>query len=130
MAKISCGARNLSPRRLLCCLGLFTIFLDSQTVEMRDSLTCPFVKITLQKTGQIRLSPFFDILWPVTSNAYHKEALQCAATGGSPNNISPIIKYAVTDGAEFIWMGDLETDFQEKIQDAIKLPSVDIEVAP
>src|SRR3954447_19674155 len=25
-------------------------------VEMRDSLTCPFVKITLQKTGQIRLS--------------------------------------------------------------------------
>lgn len=46
-------------------------------------------------------------LWPDISNDAYKEALKTAKNGGSPNNISPIIKYSIADGATFLWMGDL-----------------------
>lgn len=34
-------------------------------------------------------------LWPITDDDLYKEALETAADGGSPNNISPAIKYLV-----------------------------------
>jgi len=71
-----------------------------------------------------------NILWPVTSNADYKEALELAAEGESPNNISIIMQYSVDEGAKVIWMGDMESDFQEKIKDEITLPSVDVLFAP
>ena len=69
-------------------------------------------------------------LWPDLSNRDYKEALKAAKDGESPNNISPIIKYSIADSATFLWMGDLETDFQEKIKNVVIWPKVDILFAP
>ena len=71
-----------------------------------------------------------DILWPITSNEYYKDALQQAANGGSPNNISPIIQYSLESGVKALWMGDLETDFMENIEEAVSFEKVDILFAP
>jgi beta-lactamase superfamily II metal-dependent hydrolase len=71
-----------------------------------------------------------NIVWPRRSNEHFEAALEKANEGGSPNNISAVIKYNVVHGARFLWMGDLETDFMEKIADAIEWPKVDIVFAP
>ena len=68
--------------------------------------------------------------WPVTSNEDFKQALQDAADGKSPNNISPVITYSLEDGVKMAWFGDLETEFMEKIEDKISWPEVDIVFAP
>jgi beta-lactamase superfamily II metal-dependent hydrolase len=77
-----------------------------------------------------RGSSGIDILWPETENAHFKQALQAAANGEVPNNISPIIKYSLNDGATMLWMGDLETNFMETIENDVNLPAVDILFAP
>ena len=71
-----------------------------------------------------------NILWPDVENKDYKEALSAAENGGSPNNISCIIKYALNDGVTAIWMGDLETDFMEKIVDQVTLPKTNLLFAP
>ncbi|MDA7962769.1 MAG: hypothetical protein MPK62_07190 [Alphaproteobacteria bacterium] len=71
-----------------------------------------------------------NILWPVLENKHFKEALDVAESGGSPNNISPIIQYILEGGVKALWMGDLETDFMEKIENDVDLPEVDILFAP
>jgi beta-lactamase superfamily II metal-dependent hydrolase len=77
-----------------------------------------------------RGSAGIDVLWPQVNNEHYKEVLAAAAAGGSPNNLSAIIKYSLNGGATVLWMGDLETDFMEKIEDEIELPAVDILFAP
>lgn len=77
-----------------------------------------------------RGSSGINILWPITGNANYKEALQLAKDGNSPNNISPIIRYGLGDGASIIWMGDLETDFMGLIKDEITMDAADILFAP
>ena len=80
-----------------------------------------------------------NILWPVTDNSDYQDALRKAEDGDSPNNISPIIKYSlsndveepkVLNGVTVLWMGDLETEFMEKIEDDISLEKIDILFAP
>ena len=71
-----------------------------------------------------------NILWPITENSDYKEALKIAKDSGNTNNISIILKYKIEDGATMLWMGDLEKDFMEKIQDEISLPKVNILFAP
>ena len=70
------------------------------------------------------------MLWPIVTNQHYKDALKQAEDGGSPNNISPIIRYGLSGGASVMWMGDLETDFMEKIEDAITPEASDILFAP
>lgn len=77
-----------------------------------------------------RGSAGINCLWPITSNSDYLQALSNAKKGESPNNISPIITYFLENGATFMWMGDLEHDFQEKIKDTISWPSIDILFAP
>ena len=77
-----------------------------------------------------RDSAEISILWPDTSNADFQDALQQAEDGGSPNNISPIINYQAKGGISFLWMGDLEHDFMEKISNEIVLPKVNVLFAP
>lgn len=77
-----------------------------------------------------RGSAGISILWPDTSNQDYKDALAKAKNGESPNNISPIIKYALNDGVKMLWMGDLETEFMEKIEDDVDIPDIDILFAP
>lgn len=71
-----------------------------------------------------------SILWPVTSDPDYKSALADAAAGMTPNNISIILQYRVEDGPTMLWMGDLETDFMEKLEGKVDIPEVDILFAP
>ena len=71
-----------------------------------------------------------NILWPDIENEHFKQALQQANDGGSPNNISPIIQYSLDNGVTSLWMGDLETEFMESIEDDLNLPETDILFAP
>lgn len=71
-----------------------------------------------------------NCLWPETSNTDFKGELEKAKSGTSFNNISPIIKYSLENGVTVLWMGDIETDFVEKIKDKVNWPEVDIVFAP
>lgn len=84
----------------------------------------------INESNEERKSSGINILWPITDNEHFKDALQKAADGESPNNISPIIKYSFQDGVTMLWMGDLESDFMEDIEDDLDLPKVDILFAP
>jgi beta-lactamase superfamily II metal-dependent hydrolase len=78
-----------------------------------------------------RESSGINILWPVRTNTDFKAALESAADGESPNNISPIIKYSLNGGVTALWMGDLEADFMAAIEDEVDLPEkVDLLFAP
>lgn len=82
-----------------------------------------------QKSDE-RGSSGLHVLWPVTSDPDFKSALADAAAGMSPNNISCILQYTVENGPRMMWMGDLETDFMEKIGNKVKFPKVDVLFAP
>lgn len=71
-----------------------------------------------------------DVLWPVTSDSDYISALADAAAGMTPNNISIILQYDVQNGPTMLWMGDLETDFMEKLEGKVDIPEVDILFAP
>lgn len=71
-------------------------------------------------------------LWPDLNDSKFKEALKAVADGGKKNNICPIITYTIKDGAKYMWMGDLETDFQKAYYEAYKssVPHVNILFQP
>ena len=71
-----------------------------------------------------------NILWPEVNNDDYKAELKIAADGNSPNNISCIVKYSLNGGVTAIWMGDLETEFMEKILDKVSLPKTNLLFAP
>lgn len=104
-------------------------------LELRDSSKAYYIyqgcsRRWMNDSDAERSSSGINILWPKTDNAEYLDALTTAAAGGSPNNISPIIKYSLENGATVLWMGDLETTFMEAIEDHIDLPKVDILFAP
>lgn len=72
-------------------------------------------------SDDVRKTSGVSILWPDTANADFKVALDACSSGESYNNISPVIRYSVEGGASFMWLGDLETAFMEKITDQIQL---------
>ena len=84
----------------------------------------------MDDNGEERGSSGINILWPKTNNSYYKEALEKAKNGESPNNISPIIKYSLKNGANVLWFGDLEKDFMESIKDDLNIEKADIIFAP
>lgn len=84
----------------------------------------------MNQSNDERSSAGINILWPITDNEHYKEALKKAKNGESPNNISPIVKYSLDDGATMLWMGDLESGFMEQIEDELTLPRLDILFAP
>ena len=84
----------------------------------------------MNKSNEERDSSGIEIRWPIVSNDDFKKALQDAAEGKSPNNISPVITYSLKGGVNMAWFGDLETDFMDKIKDEITWPNVDILFAP
>lgn len=68
--------------------------------------------------------------WPDIENENYKEALKLVEKGSDFNNISPIFTYSIEDGTCFMWMGDMEYDFREKIKDEVYWPKVDVLFAP
>lgn len=73
---------------------------------------------------------WIHVLWPITNNEHYIDALEKAKNWESPNNISPIITYTINNGPSIMWMGDIESDFMDKIKDVIDLPKTDIVFAP
>ena len=69
--------------------------------------------------------------WPITTNEDFCEALKKVKDGEGFNNISPIFTYSIKNGATFMWMGDLETEFIKKIKGSVAWPrNVDVLFAP
>jgi beta-lactamase superfamily II metal-dependent hydrolase len=66
------------------------------------------------------------ILWPNTSNAHFEAALHDAKDGIAFNNISLVSTYSAGNNARMLWLGDLENDFMESIEDDISLSPVHI----
>ncbi|ADB14988.1 hypothetical protein Psta_0297 [Pirellula staleyi DSM 6068] len=75
----------------------------------------------MNEADEERGSSGISILWPDTSNIHFKEALAECNAGKSYNNTSAVIRYSLQDGASFMWLGDLETEFMESIADHILL---------
>ncbi|MBN8867161.1 MAG: hypothetical protein J0H98_06380, partial [Solirubrobacterales bacterium] len=103
--------------------------------ELRDSDKAYYVTRNCSRRwmnleSEERGSSGINILWPIADNEHHLGALADAAAGMKPNNISCIVKYSRKDGAKALWMGDLETDYMEKIQELFELPKIDILFAP
>lgn len=103
--------------------------------ELRDSSKAFYLyegcaRKWMNRSGEGRGSAGINILWPDTSNEEYKAALEAAADGESPNNISPIIRYSIKDNGTFMWMGDLETDFMDSISDNLDLPQTNVLFAP
>lgn len=103
--------------------------------ELRDSAKAFHVyqgrkRRWMNVSSDERGSSGITVLWPVISDPDFQSELRSAAAGGSPNNISPIIRYSLVNGVKVLWMGDLETEFMEKIQTAVPLRKVDILFAP
>lgn len=71
-----------------------------------------------------------NILWPDVENEYFKAELKKAAEGTAFNNTSCIVKYSLNGGVTAIWMGDLETDFMDKIADTVIPPKTNLLFAP
>jgi len=84
----------------------------------------------MNRASDERGSSGINILWPILGDADHDSALSDAAAALPPNNLSCIAKYSLDEGVDALWMGDLETDFMEKLQDKISLPPVDVLFAP
>lgn len=83
--------------------------------------------LKLQKT--IREPLDIDVLWPYVPNSTFQQELENTNKGGGCNNISPIFRYE-EGGGSFMWMGDMETDFMEKIKNEVKLPKTNVLFAP
>lgn len=103
--------------------------------ELRDSDKAFYIfkgcnRKWMNLEGDGRGSSGVDILWPDQANQHFQEALADAEAGGSPNNISAIIKYSLNDGAKVLWFGDLHKDFMELIENDFDTSPVDIVFAP
>lgn len=83
----------------------------------------------MNESDDERGSAGINCLWPVCNNEDFKNALEKAKKGESPNNISPIITYSV-GSTIFMWLGDIETDFLESVEDEIDFSHVDVVFAP
>lgn len=84
----------------------------------------------MNESSPERGSAGLNCLWPILGDPDHESALNDAAAALPPNNISCIVKYSLNEGVSALWMGDLETDFMEKIEPKILMPHIDILFAP
>jgi len=107
-----------------------------QYCELRDDVEKAFylykgcTRKWMNEDDEERGNSGLECLWPMTGNKDFKEALETAKGGDQPNNVSPVVKYSLRGGATILWMGDLETDFMEKVEDAITMDAADILFAP
>jgi hypothetical protein len=103
--------------------------------ELRDSSKAFYVyrgcsRKWMNEGDDTRGQAGINFEWPITANADYNAALEGTLKGERANNISPIFTYKLEGGARFLWMGDVETAFMDKIKDEIVLPEVDVLFAP
>ena len=95
--------------------------------SLRDDMTKAFyihkgcTRKWMNQTDDARGSSGINILWPHTSNPDFQETLAACNAGESYNNVSAVIRYELEGGASVMWLGDLETEFMEKITESISL---------
>jgi len=103
--------------------------------ELRDSSKAYYIsKDCIRKwmnTGdETRSSSGLSVLWPDVKNEDFIQELEKTSEGESPNNISAILQYSLENGAKVLWLGDMETDFLEKIESKVNWPEADIIFLP
>lgn len=84
----------------------------------------------MNKSDKERDCSGINFLWPDLENEDFKNVIESVKEGNSPNNLSPIFTYSVKNGVVMMWMGDIETEFLDKIKDEIDWPKVDVLFAP
>jgi len=77
-----------------------------------------------------RKSSGINIKWPDVANEDYNDALQRAKEGEEYNNISAIVCYSIKNGPSYQWMGDLKTEFTEKIEEEVSWLKTKILFAP
>lgn len=82
----------------------------------------------MNKSDEVRKHAGLYCIWPKTLNQDYIDELEKVKEGNSPNNISPIFYYHTS--AKFMWMGDLENTFHEKIKEEIVYQEIDVLFAP
>jgi beta-lactamase superfamily II metal-dependent hydrolase len=108
----------------------------NQYCDLRDNESKAFyikkgsTRRWMNKSSDERGSAGISILWPIIDNPHYKAALEDAHEGYSANNISIIAKYKYSNGADIMWMGDLDTEFMGMIENEIQLSSAHILFAP
>lgn len=103
--------------------------------KLRDSNKAYYVhkgcsRKWMNESDSERGSSGINFLWPNINNDEFKKALIKVKKGEQYNNISPIFTYSLTNGVKIMWMGDIETDFLDKVKDEINWPEIDILFAP
>lgn len=84
----------------------------------------------MNESSQERDGAGINFVWPVLKNEEHLNALFQVENGKGYNNISPIFTYGIKNSATFMWLGDIEHDFIEKIEHCIDWYPVDVLFAP
>ena len=101
--------------------------------KLRDSDNAFYVykgcrRAWLNRSNDINGSSGLNIKWPDIENKDFIEELEKAKNGEGPNNISMIVQYNCN--AKFLWMGDIQKEFLEKVENEIDFEEVDIVFAP
>jgi len=99
--------------------------------ELRDSQKAFYIykgckRKWLNDDDDVRGAAGIQILWPDPSNAFFEEALASCDAGERYNNTSAALRYRIQNGASFLWLGDLETEFMSNITDSIALSKTTI----
>lgn len=80
----------------------------------------------MNQYDETRGSSGVNILWPNMDNPHFIDAWIDAKYGISFNNLSTIIQYNAGNDIKMLWLGDLETEFMEKITPDVPLEKVHI----
>ncbi|MGX0083934.1 hypothetical protein [Staphylococcus hominis] len=103
--------------------------------KLRDSNKAFYIKKNSQRKwmnqgDEVRGSAGINILWPDESNIDFKKELQKVENKESANDISAIIQYKLSNGITALWLGDLTTEFMEKIENKVNWGEIDLLFAP
>lgn len=103
--------------------------------KLRDSNKAFYITKDSQRKwmnqgDEVRGSAGINILWPDESNTDFKRELQKVENKESANDISAIIQYKLSNGITALWLGDLTTEFMEKIENKVNWKKVDLLFAP
>lgn len=80
----------------------------------------------MNRSSDERKTSGIEILWPDPDNEDFKAVLEKAEAETHFNNLSAVIRYSVEGGQSFLWLGDLETEFMERIEAFINLPKTKV----
>lgn len=89
-----------------------------------------WMNVNDENDGKNYGSSGINFKWPVISNTDYQRALKEAEEGKAYNNLSPVFTYSINGGATFMWMGDIESGFIEKVKGDIAWCPVDVLFAP